>query len=155
LATLLTNLASDDAHNGGVLATELPVTKLDTGGSPSYQLNAAGAAKLVQTNLRDSMPRTPQRAVQVAVQNGVGTPGLVPAACGRLRSAGLVPLDEGNATFTKHRSEILVPSRSVAAAQLGDRVAAALHLPDSDVAATPFGQNVASVVVILGVDFKP
>ncbi len=155
LAGVLRTIASDDARND-LLATDLPVTKLDTGGSPSYDVNPTGVSQLISEQLNHLVPAGQATSITVELENGLGTPGLVPAACRALQAAGMTPLSGGNAsTFGKGNSEIDVGASTVADAREGDRVAAALKLPNSDVKVSPVGQTVADVIVVLGNDYKP
>jgi len=156
LAALLTGLAADKRANN-VLPADLPVVKIDAGGPPAYRADDAQVHSFVQANLAASLPPGAGAVrKRVFVQNGVGTPGLVGTACSRLVHAGYVFAGSGNAVnFGFKTSKVLVFSNTVAAATLGNDVAHALRLPETDVAVSPQGQNVADVVVILGKDYKP
>lgn len=155
LARILTSVAADVRANNA-LPTDLPTVKIDSGGSPSYRVDTQATTRLVSSNLGDSWPEAARHPrVRVFVQNGVGTPGLVDAACSRLTARGFAFAGSGNASqFGFTTSKVLVFDSTVAAAQVGNRVAAALRLPASDVEVSSQGQNVADVVVILGKDFK-
>lgn len=155
LAAILAGLAADD-RGSGVLADDLPLTTLDSGGAPSYAVDNAQAEGLAQHLFAGSLPATGGPATRVELQNGVGTPGLVPSACRQLEDAGMTTIDGGNAAqFSSRTSEVLIQERTAAAAAVGDRVARALHLPTSDVKVEAVGQHVADVIVILGGDYKP
>jgi hypothetical protein len=156
LADLLVGLSADERADR-VLPTDLPVTKIDAGGPPAYHVDPAQTAAFVRANLGASWPESARRPrTRVLVQNGVGTPGLVDAACRRLTAAGYQFVGSGNAdSFGQARSTVLVFSGSISAAQVGDGVARTLRLPVSDVQRATQGQTVADVVVILGKDFKP
>jgi hypothetical protein len=92
----------------------------------------------------------------VLVQNGVGTPGLGASARDKLVAAGMVYINGGNAEeFGRPTTLIIVEDDSASAQRLGEEVAEALGVPDTAVAIADEGQNVADVVVILGVDFEP
>jgi hypothetical protein len=156
LATFLTGLASDVKANN-VLPSVLPVVKIDSGGPPAFRVDGASTKTLVSTNLAQSWP-TAARGSQprVLIQNGVGRPGLDGSACTRLVDAGFRVVGSGNAsTFGFRTSKVLVFSSSIAAAQLGARVARALHVSDNDVAVSDQSQSVADVIVILGKDYRP
>jgi hypothetical protein len=156
LASLLAGLRADE-HANAVLPTDLPTTKIDAGGAPAYRVDGTQTTQFVRSNLAASWPASARRArPSVYVQNGVGTPGLANSACARLTSSGYAFAGSGNAASFGHKvSTVLVFSKSIASAQLGDAVARALRLPASDVAVSQQGQNIADVVVILGKDFKP
>jgi hypothetical protein len=157
LADLLVGLAAD-ARRSNVLPTALPVIKIDSGSAQaSYRVDTQQTTSFVDANLAASLPasaRTTRK--RVFVQNGVGTPGLAVTACTRLVDAGYAFAGSGNApTFGYQTSKVLVFDHSIATAQLGNSVASALRLPESDVAVSSTGQNVADVLVILGKDYKP
>lgn len=155
LATLLLGLAADDKKSGGVLAEDLPVTQLPTGGSPTYQIDQSGADKAAHTLFKDSLPRGGGTPLTVQVQDGTAAPGVVSAACEQLIEAGMNPSGGDSPTTDNGASQIYVTDRTVASAQQGYRVADALKLPHGDVAVNPVGQNVAQVLVVLGRDYKP
>lgn len=157
LATLLAGLAADNRTSGGVFFTDLPTTPIeDGGGSPSYRIDdsASGVPQLVHSQLADSVPADAnQPHPSVLLLNGVGTPGLVQTACPRLASQGFTYAGSGNAaTFNNPKSSVEIRSDSDVA--LGDRVAHALGLPNSDVLRSSQDQTVADVIVILGRDYK-
>lgn len=157
LATLLTGLAADDkSKSGGVLPIVLPVQKIDSGGEPVFRVDDEKTHSLVLSNLSESLPasaRVPRK--RILLQNGVGTPGLVGPACQRLVAAGFSVVGSGNAnSFDFTQSKVLVFDNSVAAAELGNKVAQTLRLSTNDVAVSREGQNVADVIVILGKDFR-
>jgi hypothetical protein len=80
----------------------------------------------------------------------------VPSACKRLVAAGYLVVGSGNATpFRAVPSKVLIFSHSVAAAELGDRVARMLRLPLGDVAVSSVQPTGTDVLVILGKDYKP
>ena len=157
LAEVLIGLAADARHSN-VLPTALPVIKIDSGSAQaSYRVDTEQTTSFVNANLSASLPasaRTPHK--RVFVQNGVGTPGLAVTACSRLVKAGFAFAGSGNApSFDYQTSKVLVFDHSVASAELGNNVARVLRLPESDVAVSGTGQNVADVLVILGKDYKP
>jgi anionic cell wall polymer biosynthesis LytR-Cps2A-Psr (LCP) family protein len=157
LADLLVGLAADARHDN-VLPTALPVVKIDSGSAQaSYRVDTQQTTSFVDANLAASLPTSARTArKRVFVQNGVGTPGLAVTACSRLVKAGYAFAGSGNApTFGYLTSKVLVFDHSVASAELGNSVASALRLPESDVAVSSTGQNVADVLVILGKDYKP
>jgi anionic cell wall polymer biosynthesis LytR-Cps2A-Psr (LCP) family protein len=157
LADLLVGLAADARHDN-VLPTALPVVKIDSGSAQaSYRVDTQQTTSFVEANLAASLPTSARTArKRVFVQNGVGTPGLAVTACSRLVKAGYAFAGSGNApTFGYPTSKVLVFDHSVTSAELGNSVASALRLPESDVAVSSTGQNVADVLVILGKDYKP
>lgn len=156
LAALLAGLASDDRSTAGVLPTDLPVTAIDAGGaSPSYRIDdtATGVPQLVHSQLANSLPADAGRSrPSVLLLNGVGTPGLVLTACPRLTAHGYAYAGSNNAaTFNNPRSSVQI--RSDADIALGDGVARALGLPNSDVQISRTDQSVADVIVVLGEDY--
>lgn len=157
LGSLLTGIAADDkSASGGVLPIVLPVQKIDSGGVPVFRVDDDKTHAFVLTNLNESLPasaRAPRK--RILLQNGVGTPGLVGPACQRLVAAGFTIVGSGNAnSFDFNQSKVLVFDNSVAAAELGNKVAQTLRLSTNDVAVSNEGQNVADVIVILGKDFR-
>jgi anionic cell wall polymer biosynthesis LytR-Cps2A-Psr (LCP) family protein len=156
LASLLLRLARDDRANR-VVPTELPVVSIDAGGTTAYRVDPVATRQFVEGNLAAAVPASARvRRKAVVVQNGIGTPGLVPSACKRLVAGGLQVVASGNATpFTTAPSKILIFSHSVGAAELGDRVARLLHLPESDVAVSAAQPTGTDVLVILGKDYRP
>ena len=71
-----------------------------------------------------SLPSQTGPEPDVELENGLGTPGLVPAACRELTAVGFNALDGGNASAFSHgHSQVLIRSRSAASTGLGDRVA--------------------------------
>lgn len=154
LAGVLVGLAADGRRAGGVYPSDLPVTQIDTGGAPSYQVDTAGVQQLVDQRFAASKPKHTGVQSSVELLNGVGKPGLVATACPRLAAGGFSFAGSGNAGhFGYGRSQVQVADASKAA--LGARVAHALGLPASDVRTQPVEQTVADVVVILGRDYKP
>jgi hypothetical protein len=157
LSTLLAGLAADSRTASGLFPTDLPVTPIDSGGSsPSYAVDtsASGVPQLVHTWLANSVPTDAIASrTSVLLLNGVGTPGLVPTACPRLAALGFSFAGSGNAaTFNNPKSQIDVGSD--ADVPLGERVAHALGLPNSDVVRSTMDQSVAKVIVVLGGDYK-
>jgi anionic cell wall polymer biosynthesis LytR-Cps2A-Psr (LCP) family protein len=157
LSTLLVGLAADDRRTGGVLPIDLPTNLIDAGGTPSYSVDTARTAQLVENQLKPSLPAvTSGSKVTVELRNGVGSPGLVATACPRLAAAGLVYAGQGNASsFNVARSEVQINSDSPTALAQGARVARALRLPSGDVTKAQLGQDQADVVVVLGRDYRP
>jgi LytR cell envelope-related transcriptional attenuator/cell envelope-related transcriptional attenuator-like protein len=156
LGTFLTGLASDVKKNT-VLPSELPVVKIDAGGQPSFRVDEGSTKSLVSSNLAESWPTAARGSqTQVLIQNGVGTPGLSGSACSRLVSAGFKVVGSGNADkFGYKTSKVLVFDSSIPSAELGARVARALHVSDNDVEVSDQPQSVADVIVILGKDYRP
>ena len=58
-------------------------------------------------------------------------------------------------SFAHQHSVVLVPDDSAASHALGHRVAAALGLPDRDIAVDQQPSSAADAVVILGADYRP
>jgi LytR cell envelope-related transcriptional attenuator len=156
LAAFLTALAADNQSSSGLYATDLPETKIDAGGAPSYSVDSSssGVPQLVSSHLADSVPAGANTArPSVEVLNGVGTPGLVQTACPQLAAHGFVYAGSGNASsFNIARSTVDVPASKLS---LGYQVASALGLPRGDVERSSEDQSVASVVVTLGRDYQP
>lgn len=155
LAQLLVALAGDDKRDGGVLAYDLPTRKLPTLGSPSYNIDPAGAATFVRKNFAPSLPKRQATGVQVLLKNGIDTPGLIPSACRRLTAAGMRPQGSGNSGSGLQHTEILINARTVALAEQADQVARALRLPLGDVQVNPVPSTFDGVIVVLGADYKP
>ena len=136
----------------------LPVTEIDTGGAvTAYGVDSGQAAAMMRSRFAWALVRDAGgQVVRVLVENGLGTPGLVEAARGRLVGAGFRFINGGNASpFTQDPSVVLVPDGTDKSLDRGRRVAAALGLPEASVQPSDRGQNVADVIVILGADFRP
>ena len=157
LAALLVGLAADDSQTGGVLASDLPVDLIDSGGAPTYTVDPAQTTALVEHVFSSSLPpATAGKKITVELRNGVGTPGLDATACPRLAKAGLAYAGQGNAgSFSNQPSEVQINADSAQDRAQGARVARALGLPLSDVRLAQFGQDQADVIVILGRDYRP
>jgi hypothetical protein len=157
LSALLVGLAADDRRTGGVLPIDLPTNLIDAGGSPSYSVDTAKTAQLVEHQFRPSLPVASNAPkVSVELRNGVGSPGLVATACPRLAAAGLVYAGQGNASsFNVAKSEVQIGSESATDLAQGAKVARAMRLPQSDVTVASLGQDNADVVVVLGRDYRP
>lgn len=123
---------------------ELTLVRLD--------LPAADAqlAELLPTALlgADGKPR-------VLLRDGVGEPGLVSAARGALVEAGLVALNDGNATTLGRESTTVVVPPGADGADLGVEIARALGLPATAISPSASGTEGADAVVVLGSDFEP
>lgn len=157
VANLLVGVAADDQAKR-LLPIDLPTQVIDAGGAqPSYRVDQAKTDQLVKAQLAASLPKSAiTKKTTVLIENGAGTPGLVLAACNRLLPAGFGFAGSGNApNFNYKTTQVIVFQSTVAAAQIGDRIAQLLGVPTADVVASSQGQNVADVVVILGHDFKP
>lgn len=157
VANLLVGIAADDRAKR-LLPIDLPTQVIDAGGSqPSYRVDQGKTDQLVKAQLAPSLPKSASgKKTTVLIENGAGTPGLVLSACNRLLPAGFGFAGSGNApNFNYATSQVIVFQSTVAAAQVGDRIAQLLGLPLADVVASTQGQNVADVVVILGHDYKP
>lgn len=156
LAAFLLGLAADD--EGGQLQYDvLPVAPIDPGGGvTAFRIEPDRARALVDRLLADSVPAgARQEGNRVLVLNGVGTPGLGEAVRRKLVPAGFVFVGSRNAPSTDvATTQILVPAATPEARVLGERVAQALGLPPTSVAAQEFG-TVADVVVLVGADFRP
>jgi hypothetical protein len=160
LASVLAGLAAAERSESGLFPTDLPVSPIDSGGAPSYQVDdtsATGVAQLVSSHLAASVPPgggKPEPSVYLL--NGTGDPRQVPSACPRLTAGGLAFAGSNNAsTFSSTaRSVIEIGSDSSADVALGDRVAKALGLSASDVERDPQDQNIADVIVTLGSDYR-
>jgi anionic cell wall polymer biosynthesis LytR-Cps2A-Psr (LCP) family protein len=156
LASFLVAYSGDYATQSGIFPTDLPVTAIDAGGTPSYRVDASstGVPQLVHTQLAASLPKGAGKTEPtVLLLNGVGTPGLVATACPRLASHGLAYAGSDNAgTFSNAKSVVAISSDN--AVDLGNQVARALGLPTSDVELDRADQSVADVIVTLGSDYK-
>jgi len=141
-----------------VASDVLPVSDLDTGGTvPTYGIDSGQASAMMRARFPGALLTDPAgESLRVLVENGVGTPGLVEAARAKLVAAGFRFTNGGNAAqFTDDPSTVIVPDGTQQSVRRGQRVAAALGLPDSAIAASNRGQTVADVIVILGSDFSP
>jgi hypothetical protein len=159
--SLFAALAADDRATR-LLSENMPSQPIDTGGgTPAYRVDPNGLKTLVAAQLATSLPPDDvSKRPTVLIQNGVGRPGLVESACGRLLPAGFRFAGSDNAqSFNHATTQIFVfpptPDDLVRVTRTGDRVADLLRLPRSDVVASTQGNNVADVVVILGRDYKP
>ncbi|HVT64122.1 MAG TPA: LCP family protein [Mycobacteriales bacterium] len=155
LATTLTQIATYDQTDAGVVPTDLPVITIDSGGAlPSYRADDANIKALVSGHLADSVPAgANQQHATVLLLNGVGRPGLVPKACPLLAANGFTYVGSGNApNFSNARSEVDIFHDSDA--EQARTLAKALGLPPSDVRKSIYNQTVAKFIVILGSDFK-
>jgi hypothetical protein len=136
----------------------LPVVSADVGGDrPTYRLKRSDLEAVIAADFADSrLPVPPGGRVEVYVQNGVGTSGLLEQARLKLRAANLTFLQGGNApTFGYARSLVIVPDDSAQSRERGALVATSLGLAGTAVAVGNQGAGVADVVVILGDDFRP
>lgn len=157
LATRLTQLARAAAA-GELVSDVLPVTEIDTGGDvPTYGIDSGQVGAMMRARFPGALQADRDGEVlRVLVENGVGTPGLVEAAREKLVGAGFRFVNGGNAAeFTDEPSSVIVPDGTEQSVRRGERVAAALGLPDSAIATSDRGQTVADVIVILGSDFTP
>jgi hypothetical protein len=140
---------------GGQQVRVLPTTDIEAGtGLEVVRVDLAAADAMLGTLLPDAQMGD-ESSPRVLVQNGVGTPGLGAAARDALVAAGMVYINGGNAEeFGRPATLVIVEDSSAASQQLGEEVADALGVPRTAVAIAEEGQNVADVVVILGVDFQ-
>lgn len=157
LAATLTRLRTAVAAES-VASDVLPVSDLDTGGTvPAYGIDSGQASAMMRARFPGALLTDPAgESLRVLVENGVGTPGLVEAARAKLVAAGFRFTNGGNAAeFSGDPSTVIVPDGTQQSVRRGQRVAAALGLPDSAIATSDRGQTVADVIVILGSDFSP
>ena len=154
LATFLLGFAAAERGTGTLLPTDLPTTVIDSGGVPSYSVDANGASALVNSHLADSLPADAgSHRPTVFLLNGVGSPGLVATTCPLLAAKNLTYAGSKNAaTFNNPTSTILVSNSKIS---LGYEIADALKLPHSDVRRTTQTQSIADVIVTLGGDYQP
>ncbi len=134
----------------------LPVTEIDTGSTvASYGIEPGQVAAVMRSLFPGALQQDAGgEVVRVLVENGVGTPGLVEKARARLVDAGFRFVNGGNAgEFSRKPSAVLIPDGTEKNVQRGQRVAAALGLPENAVTTSDRGQTVADVIVILGGDF--
>jgi anionic cell wall polymer biosynthesis LytR-Cps2A-Psr (LCP) family protein len=151
---VLRSAATKDA----LVSDVLPVTELDTGGTDvSYGLDTGQAAAMMRSNFSGSLLKDANGdTVRVAVENGLGTPGLIEKARTKLVDKGFRFVNGGNASpFNNDPSSVQVADGTDKSLARGREVAAALGLPASSVVPVDRGQTVADVIVILGKDFKP
>jgi hypothetical protein len=151
LAHLLVAMAKGQ-RSGNVVYQTLPVVP---SGSGTYLVNNTELRTFVRTDLAGALLRGGfGQHNLVFVENGLGTPGLGATTYQPLEKAGFQFVGSGNAAhFGYRRSLVLVFQDTLAAARLGDRVAAALGLPAADVRYSAQGQTIADVVVVLGGDY--
>jgi hypothetical protein len=157
VAKLLQGLKHDDGQQQ-LQYRSLPVIKVDTGTDAiTFRIDADGTRVLVDQLLAQSVP--PGARVEgnrVLVLNGVGTPGLGEKVRAKLVPAGFVFVGSRNApSFGYAKTQVLVKDQTTAGAALGARVAKALGVPVSSVAASDQIGTIADVVVVVGRDFKP
>jgi anionic cell wall polymer biosynthesis LytR-Cps2A-Psr (LCP) family protein len=154
LADFLVGFGTAERATGALLPTDLPVTPVDAGGSPSYRVDTTRANTLVANSLAKSLPPGANDAhPTVELLNGVGSPGLVATACPRLAAHGLTYAGSRNApSFNNPRSTIEVSGSNI---DVGYQVADALLLPRSDVRRSTVQQSVADAIVTLGGDYRP
>jgi anionic cell wall polymer biosynthesis LytR-Cps2A-Psr (LCP) family protein len=146
------------ASKDKLVSDVLPVTELDTGGNDvSYGLDTGQAAAMMRSNFSGTLLQDANGdTVRVAVENGLGTPGLIEQARSKLVDKGFLFVNGGNASpFNNDPSSVQVPDGTDKSIARGREVAAALGLPASSVVPVDRGQTVADVIVILGKDFKP
>lgn len=156
LAERLIGLATAD-EAGRLQYDVLPVVDLDPGGGVvAFRIDAALNEALVDRLLAASVPPGVRAGDnRVLVLNGVGTPGLGEAVRRKLVPADLVVVDTRNApTFGFAQTQVIVGEATPEAQALGERVAAALGLPQAPVATQEIGTR-ADVVVVVGADFRP
>lgn len=155
-AAFLVGLKNDDAKEQLQYRT-LPVIKVDAGTDEvRFRVDGDATTSMVQELLADSVPPgAREQGNRVLVLNGVGTPGLGERVRAKLVPAGLVFVGSRNApTFGYAKTQVLVKDATPAGAALGARVAKALGVPVSSVAASDQIGLIADVVVIVGADFK-
>jgi anionic cell wall polymer biosynthesis LytR-Cps2A-Psr (LCP) family protein len=146
------------ATAGGVRYEVLPTNEIDTGSAVgTYGLDSVKVGPLLQSAFAGSLQKDAAGdAVRVLVENGVGTPDLNLQARRKLVAIGLRFVNGGNAAALNNTpSVVMIKDGSETSSKRGQRVAAALGLPDSSITLYPRGQTVADVIVILGSDFKP
>lgn len=151
LASLRAAVAAED-----LVSDVLPVTEIDTGGgAPTYGIDSGQVGAMMRARFPGALQTDAGGEVlRVLVENGVGTPGLVERAREKLVAAGFRFVNGGNAsTFTAEPSVVIIPDGTEQSVRRGQRVAAALGLPESAIAPSDRGQTVADVIVILGSDF--
>lgn len=155
-AAFLVGLKTDDTKEQ-LQYRSLPVIKVDAGTDEiRFRLDADGTKSLVDELLADSVPAGARaEGNRVLVLNGVGTPGLGEKVRAKLVPAGFVFVGSRNApTFGYAKTQVLVREATPAGGALGARVAKALGVPASSVAASDQIGLIADVVVIVGADFK-
>lgn len=156
LADLLVDLAATD-DEGGLQYDVLPVIAVEPGGDvTAFRADTAALTSLVDRLLAGSVADgSREGSNRVLVLNGVGTPGLGEAVRAKLVPAGFVFVGSRNAArFGYAATQVLVPEATPEGQALGERVAAALGLPDAQVATQEFGTS-ADVIVLVGADFRP
>lgn len=136
----------------------LPVTEIDSGGAaPTYGVDAGQLGAMMRARFPGALQADSTGAVlRVLVENGLGTPGLVEQAREKLVAAGFRFVNGGNAAeFSDEPSSVIIPDGTEESVARGQRVAAALGLPETAIGTSDRGQTVADVIVILGSDFAP
>jgi hypothetical protein len=96
---------------------------------------------------------------RVVIYNGTGGLGLGASARDRLTAHGLVFVSSANQPgfpYAHKPSVVLIPDVTPGSVSAGQRVAAALGLPATDVeTSAQAASTIADVTVILGNDYKP
>ncbi len=154
LASLLVTAASED-RAGRITYSVLPTRPIDTGGAAlATGLDQSAASVLVQGMFAGSLLSPPgQPAVRVLVESAPGEGPAVLAARSRLIGAGYRFVNGSTTGSAPLQSLVLVPDASAGSLAVGRRVATTLHLPASAVQVSAQGQDIAGVVVVIGVDF--
>jgi hypothetical protein len=157
LARVLSSLR-EAVRGDDVAYPALPVVADDIGDDgTTYRLDVDDLESVLAGPFADSLPPEPPGGdVEVLVQNGVGTAGLVDAARTRLRAADLRFENGGNANrFGFAETVVIVPDESEVSRRRGQLVTRALGVPDTAVVVGDQAAGVADVLVVLGADFTP
>lgn len=136
----------------------LPVEPIDTGAVvPALEADTSQVAALVSQTLAASIPTGRETGGdRVFILNNTGDPLLALSARDLLDDANLDYVGSNNQLpLHQYRGSVVVIfSETPAAIQLGQRVAAALHLPTSAVQFSDRSSTIADVEVILGANFR-
>ena len=128
----------------------LPVKPIDLGGQTFFEPQRDKIADLllqwwdVRLGAEDS-------AVRVIIYNGAGTPGIAGQAAQQLIAAGMRVVDTKNADRFDYDTTLIVVQDGNT--EQGDVVRSALGV--GEVVDKPSEQDVADVIVIIGLDYEP
>ena len=149
-----------DIKGQNVTYTTLPTNVLDTGDQTErLAVDGVQVAAMVKQYFAKSVPSgRVAGGNRVIVFNGTGALGLGQSARDRLTAHGLVFVRSANQPgfgYVHKPSVVLIPDATPQSVASGQRVAAALGLPASDVETSTVDTTEADVLTILGSDYKP
>ena len=156
VAAFLLELQRELLLDQRVYAT-LPVDPVPQTDPATYLLQHVAAQVMVRDLLPEAVLSPGETGrVRVLVQDAVGQPELVARVRDLLVGAGFAYVNGGGTqAVDPTRTLVLLPDDTPEARERGLAVAAALGVPDTALAVSMVGQNVADVVVVLGTDAKP